>query len=113
MPIRRLALCRCSCCGARAQASEMQRAALHTTSTAAGRTAGECQLATCPVISHVTSDRMGRVSNATCKHLQPTLLQEELQSDAAGAALEETNAQAGMFELVIGYRLPVTVTCNQ
>ena len=32
-----IALCLCSCCRTRAQASEMQRAALHTMSTAAGR----------------------------------------------------------------------------
>ena len=40
------------------------------------------------------------------------VMQGELQSDALGASLEETKAQAGMFESVTGYRLPVTVTCN-
>ena len=97
-----------------ASLSVADRAALHTTSTDAGRTAGECQLATCPVISHVTSDRMGRVSSANCKHLHPTLLQEELQLDGLGAALDETKkSQAGRFELASGYWLPVTVTCNR
>ena len=49
-----IALGRLLCCGARALAGEIQRAALHMTSAAAGRTAGERQLAHRLILSHPT-----------------------------------------------------------
>ena len=55
MPVCRIAPCRRSCCGERAQASQIQRAALHTTSVAVGRTVGERQLAPRPIHSHPTT----------------------------------------------------------
>ena len=55
MPVS-IALGRLSCCAARALAGEIQRATLHVTHTAAGRTADERQLAHRPIISRSTSD---------------------------------------------------------
>ena len=46
------------------------------------------------VLSRCTSpDLVSRMSSASCQPLLPTLLQDELQSDALDAALEETKAQ--------------------
>ena len=87
MPVS-IALGRRSCCGARALVGEMQRAALHTTGLTAGRTAGEWQLASRQITSHPTGPRRRDASGAH-PHL-PLEMQDELQSDALGAALEET-----------------------
>ena len=98
-----IALGRFSCCGARAQASETQRAALHVTHTAAGCTAGKRQLASRRVISHVTSpDLVSRVSSASCKPLLPTVMQDMLHTDGLDAALEETKAQVEKCSTVDG-----------
>ena len=93
------------------------------THTAAGRTAGERQLAAYPIISHVTSDPRWAASckpflptvmhdelpshptgprrwNANGAHLHlPHEMQDELQSDPLGAALEETKAQVESSEV--------------
>ena len=67
-----IALGRLSCRGARALDGEIQRAALHMTSVAAGRTAGERQLAPRPIHSHPTTglDVEMRVVHTFTSHLR-------------------------------------------
>ena len=85
-----VAPCHRSCCGARALAGERQRAAPHTTGAAVGGTAGKRQLAPRRITSHSTKPAVAvRVANM----FLPLEMQDELQSDGLGAALEETKAQ--------------------
>ena len=100
MPVCRIALGRLSCCGARAQAGEIQLAALHTMSVADSRTAGERQLASRPTLSYRTGPRR-RDARGAHPHL-PTVLQDELQSDPLRASLEETKAKVEKCSTVSG-----------